>query len=64
MEAEYLTTAQLAGLIGRSEAAIRNLVLRRRIPYRHAGGRLVFIREEIRRWIDDAPGVRPEDLER
>ena len=63
MSNEYLNTAELSKLIGRSEGAIRNLVMRRRIPYRRAGGRLTFIRGEIDKWIDQAPGVRVEELE-
>jgi excisionase family DNA binding protein len=63
MPNEYLNTTELAKLIGRSEAAIRNLVMRRRIPYRRAGGRLTFVRAEIDKWIDQAPGVKLEDLE-
>ncbi len=63
MPNEYLNTAQLSKLIGRSEAGIRNLVLRRRIPFRKPGGRLVFVRSEIEAWIDQAPGIRLEELE-
>lgn len=63
MESHYLTTAQISKLLGRSEAAIRNLVMRRRIPFRRAGGRLTFIRSEIDQWIQQADGVRLEDLE-
>ncbi|NIO21614.1 MAG: helix-turn-helix domain-containing protein [Candidatus Aenigmarchaeota archaeon] len=59
----YLTVNDLSKMIGRSPGAIRNLVLRRRIPYRKPGGRLLFLAEEIDRWIDQAEGVRVEDLE-
>jgi predicted DNA-binding transcriptional regulator AlpA len=58
-----LNTREIGELIGRSPPAIRNLVLRRAIPYRKVAGRLIFLREEILKWIEDAPGVRPEDLE-
>jgi predicted DNA-binding transcriptional regulator AlpA len=61
---KYLNTNQLAKLINRSEPAIRNLVLRRSIPFRKVGGRLVFIRSEIEDWIDNANGIRLEDLEK
>ncbi|MBW2110643.1 MAG: helix-turn-helix domain-containing protein [Deltaproteobacteria bacterium] len=57
-----MTTRAVARLINRSPAAIRNLVMRRRIPFRKPGGRLLFIRSEIERWINDAPGVRLDDL--
>jgi len=60
---EYLTTKECGRLIGRSAGAIRNLVLRRQIPFRKPAGRLLFIRSEIERWIENAPGVKPEDIE-
>lgn len=63
MPNEYLNTAELSKLLGRSEAAVRNLCMRGRIPYRKPGGRLTFLRSEIDKWIDEAPGVRFEDLE-
>jgi predicted DNA-binding transcriptional regulator AlpA len=60
---EYLTTKECGRLIGRSAGAIRNLVLRKQIPHRKPSGRLLFIRSEIEKWIVNAPGVRPEDIE-
>ena len=59
---DVLTVYQLSQLIGRSPAAIRNLVMRRKIPYRKPGGRLVFLEEEIEEWIDQSEGVRLEDI--
>lgn len=56
-------TSEVALFLGRSEGAIRNLVLRRAIPFRKPAGRLAFLNNEIRQWIDQAPGVRLEDLE-
>ena len=61
---EYLSTSECAQLIKRSTGAIRNLAMRRRIPFRKPGGRLVFIRSEIQRWIEDAPGVKPDEIDR
>jgi len=61
---KYLTTAECGRLIGRSAGAIRNLVLRHQIPYRKPGGRLLFIRSEIEQWINSAPGVKLEDIDR
>jgi len=63
MEEEYLNSSETGILIKRSPAAIRNLVLRRRIPYRKVGGRLIFIREELEKWITDSPGVRLEEIQ-
>jgi excisionase family DNA binding protein len=59
---ERMTTDAVSAYLSRSPGAIRNLVNRRRIPFRRVGGRLLFLRSEIDRWIDEAPGVRPEDL--
>ena len=58
-----MKTDEVAEFLGRSPGAIRNLVLRRAIPYRKVGGRLLFLRNEIERWIDQSPGVRLQDLE-
>jgi excisionase family DNA binding protein len=60
---EYMTTKECGRLIGRSAGAIRNLVLRRQIPFRKLGGRLLFLRSEIEQWIDDSPGLKIKDLE-
>lgn len=57
---EYLNTEENANLIGRSVGAVRNLVLRRAIPYRKVGERLVFLRSEIEAWIQQAPGLSIE----
>jgi hypothetical protein len=59
---EYLNTKDLAALINRSPAAVRNLVLRRRVPYRRVAGRLTFLRQEIEEWIDRSEGLKLEDL--
>jgi hypothetical protein len=59
---EYLNSKETGEILGTSPAAIRNLVLRRKIPFRKPAGRLIFIRTEIEQWIMDSPGVRPEDI--
>jgi hypothetical protein len=59
---EYLNTSECAALIGRSPGAVRNLVLRRLIPFRKPAGRLVFVRSEIIDWIEGAPGLRYSEL--
>ncbi len=64
MNEEYLNTKENADFIGRTPGAIRNLVLRRAIPFRKVGGRLVFLRSEIEAWINMAPGVTVEDLKK
>ena len=54
---KYLNTTECAKLISRTPGAVRNLVLRRAIPFRKPGGRLMFIRSEIQAWIEDADGL-------
>lgn len=60
---ERMSTKDAGAYLDRSPGAIRNLVNRRAIPFRKVGGRLLFLRSEIDRWIDQAPGIRPEDLQ-
>jgi len=54
---EYLSLPELQGYIRRTPGAIRNLVLRKAIPFRKPGGRLLFIREEIDEWVKRSAGV-------
>lgn len=61
-EETFLNTDELSEFLKRSPGAIRNLVLRRKIPFRKPGGRLMFIKSEIERWIDTADGCRLEDI--
>ena len=49
-------------LPGRSHGAIRNLVLRRKIPFRKVSGRLLFLKSEIDEWIQRSPGVSLEEI--
>ena len=53
---QYLTIEDLSSYIHRSKGAIRNLVLRRAIPFRKPAGRLIFLKEEIDQWVNVAPG--------
>lgn len=64
IEKKYLTAEECGTYLGgRTPGAIRNLVLRGHIPYRKAGGRLVFIRKELDAWIEGAPGRKIKDLD-
>jgi len=58
----YLTVKELSDYLKRSQGAIRNLVLRRAIPFRKPAGRLLFDRQEIDDWIRNAEGVSLEEL--
>jgi excisionase family DNA binding protein len=55
-------TNQAAEYLGRTLGAIRNMVLRRQIPFRKVGGRLIFFKDEIDRWEDGCPGITAENL--
>jgi len=59
-----LNTTEAADFLRKSPAAVRNLVMRKMIPFRKVGGRLLFIKEELEQWIKGCPGVRIEDLEK
>lgn len=63
LDGQYLTIDDLSSYIHRSKGAIRNLVLRRAIPYRKPAGRLIFLKEEIDKWIQSSPGKTFEELE-
>jgi hypothetical protein len=60
--ANYLTVPQLAEYIQRSPGSIRNLVLRRKIPFRKPCGRLIFDKNEIDSWVRESPGVSLEEI--
>jgi hypothetical protein len=49
-------------VLRRSPGAVRNLVLRKLIPYRKVAGRLVFYPDEIRTWIATSEGLSLEEL--
>jgi excisionase family DNA binding protein len=59
----YFGTQGAAEYLNRSAGAVRNLVLRRAIPFRKPGGRLVFIKSELDGWIETAPGLRLADIQ-
>lgn len=62
MEEELLTSSEVAVLLRRkTPAAIRNMVLRRQIPYRKIGGKLLFLKSEIMEMVDKAPGMTVQE---
>ena len=63
-DSKYMGTEECGKLCDRSPGAVRNLVMRRKIPFRKVGGRLLFIRSEIERWIETSEGLSLEDLKR
>ena len=58
----YLNVNQISNYLNRSPGAIRNLVLRRAIPFRKPAGRLLFDRLEIDEWIKKSEGIGLEQL--
>jgi predicted DNA-binding transcriptional regulator AlpA len=59
---QYLDINELASYIKRSKGAIRNLILRRAIPYRKPAGRLIFLKKEIDQWVQTSPGKSFEEI--
>ena len=59
---DILSTNEVADFIRRSPGAVRNLVLRRKIPYRKPAGRLIFLRSEIEEWIENAEGLHLKEI--
>jgi len=49
---------------GLPEKAVRQLVARKRIPYRKLGARILFLRRELDEFFDRLPGVRLEEARR
>ena len=64
MKEDYLNSKEAALFIGKKSAgAVRNLVMRRAIPYRKVAGRLFFLRSELELWISQAPGLTLTEIE-
>jgi hypothetical protein len=59
----YFDVNELSSYIKRSPGSIRNLVLRRQIPFRKPAGRLVFIKQEIDEWIIKSEGIGLDQLQ-
>ena len=60
---KYLTIFELSDYLKRSPGGIRNLVLRRKIPFRKPAGRLLFDREEIDLWIKNSEGISLDEIQ-
>jgi hypothetical protein len=56
------TITQAGEFLERTEGAIRKLVLKGKIPYRKAGGRIYFLPSELYEWLENSPGVRLENV--
>jgi excisionase family DNA binding protein len=62
IEGSNFTIEEVAPYIKRSKGAVRNLVMRRKIPFRKREGRIYFLKDEIDAWIREAPGVSLEEI--
>ena len=63
MEKRYLNVREAAAYLGRTERALRALILRRKIPFRKVGGRVIIDRLEADQWVKESPGTSAEQLE-
>lgn len=52
-----MNTKEVARLVDRSVQTIHKWVRAGKIPYRRFNGRLYFMPDEIRAWIDGMPGL-------
>jgi hypothetical protein len=52
---------EAARFTGFSESAIRNKIFAGIIPYRKFARRIIFDREELKRWFQQLPGVSVEE---
>jgi hypothetical protein len=51
-----------AAFLSRSEGAIRNMVLRKQIPFVKKAGPLYFFQSDLIAWLRQGPGVTLEEL--
>jgi excisionase family DNA binding protein len=58
----YLNTEEVAIYLRRTPGAVRNLVLRRRIPFKKPGGRLLFDVHQIDQWIHESTGISLDEI--
>ena len=62
MENRLLTINEAAELLGRTPQAVYHLVARRQVPFRKNGRRLLFLENELRKFIESLPGVAIEEV--
>ncbi len=59
---EILTFEQVQEFLsGFTEWSIRNMIRRNQIPYRKRGTKIVFLKSELIKWVDNLPGVTVEE---
>jgi len=55
-----LDVHQVAAFLGWTEKRVRGHIARQTLPYRKQGGRILFLRSELERFIDNLPGTTLE----
>lgn len=53
-QSDWLTLTEASQHIKIPEATIRDWVAKRKIPYKKAGGRLLFSRRKLDEWVNDS----------
>ena len=61
MGREILSVRDAVGILGGTEKKIRSQVARGILPYRKLGGRIIFIRHDLLRFLEGLPGVPPAE---
>jgi len=56
-----LDVRQVAIFLGWSEKRVRGHIARQTLPHRKQGGRILFLRSEIERFLDNLPGLTVEE---
>lgn len=60
MNRKYLNVKDLCKYIYRSESSVRKMVMRKEIPFRKVGSRVLFVEEEIDQWVDNGYIIKIE----
>ena len=60
----YLKIDEASTLVGSTPEALYRKVERGQIPYRKWGRRVLFKQSELLMFLDNLPGMRPEDVKR
>ena len=59
----FLDVSSTAEFFGMTEKGIRKRVERRMIPFRKWGGRIVFVKEELEKFVDSLPGCSLDEAQ-
>jgi len=59
---KFLNVSDVARMIGKSEAAVRQMQYRRQIPFRRLGRRVLFIESEIEQLFVESPGCTLDEV--